>query len=65
MENLAMRRSVSAGSWVMHGADRATLHGSTYFALALIALAIGLTVAAALFPGFFAGNLSQIGPGMP
>jgi hypothetical protein len=28
-------------------------------------LGIGLTVVAALFPGFFAGNVSQIGPGMP
>jgi hypothetical protein len=65
MENLVMRRSVSAGSWVMHGADRATLYGSTYFALALLVLAIGLTVAAALFPGFFTGNVGQIGSGMP
>jgi hypothetical protein len=65
MENLVMRRSVSAGSWVMQGADRATLHGSTYFALALLVLAIGLTAAAAMFPDFFAGNVSQIGPGMP
>jgi hypothetical protein len=65
MQNLVMRRSVSAGSWVMHGTDGATLYGSTYFALALIVLGIGLTVVAALFPDFFAGNVSQIGPGMP
>ena len=65
MQNLVMRPSVSAGSWVMRGADRSTLHGSTYFALALIVLAIGLTVVAAIFPDVFAGNVSHFGPGTP
>ena len=65
MQNMVTRHLVVAPSWGRRAADRGRLHGSTYLAFALIALAIVLTFAAAAFPDFFAGDVGQFGPCMP
>ena len=65
MQNIVMRQPAVAPAWPPRTTERKPLHGATYFALALILLAVALAVAAAVFPDFFAGDVSQFGPGTP
>jgi hypothetical protein len=65
MQNIVMRHSVVAPAWDLSGTARSATHGSVCFALALIVIGIGLTVAAAIFPDFLASNVSHFGPGTP